>query len=537
MLMVRVLVSCIALVAACGAPPHPTNVEIDGDSRLAEPVSIGSLTVWPVVSDAAPDAGPILTLREASERGVARIRERGVPAEADRDHAVREALEETRVRALEFHDGEMTLEGAIRHLQSASGQSFVLSRGAAEERGNSQVVLRVTDVSVRQILDLLTEPMELTWGVRSGVVVISCQAEVERAVLDFYDVKDLCAPLPCDANVSSDAAPDPRPDAEDLIETIRATVEPASWARIEGADIQSKNNVLVVRTTPAVHAALARFLLDVRRGSQPPEGPAEVGTLMVENHGDLPILICAGTLLSGGKQNRQVGQDFLVKPRSTVPVDAFCVEPGRWEAGEDFTVEIAQAASIVRTRGQYECDQAAVWRETTEALRSASLLAPGTSDYHAVFDAGDEASRRRRQDSEWVVLGHIARIMDSGVRVVGIAYAIDGRPVSIRRFADGDLLRAHLEGLVRTACIEADLSKGNEGPRASAADATDLVRRIELAPEEVARTAAGNLNGLRQNEAGYGSACYLDEGRQVALVRDWTARAPRRSGPIPPEGR
>src|SRR5262245_5653122 len=39
---------------------------------------------------------------------------------------------------------------------------------------------------------------------------------------------------------------------------------------------------------------------------------AEVGRLEVENGADVPMLICAGTLLSGGNQDRQLAADVVV---------------------------------------------------------------------------------------------------------------------------------------------------------------------------------------------------------------------------------
>src|SRR5258708_3999499 len=57
---------------------------------------------------------------------------------------------------------------------------------------------------------------------------------------------------------------------------------------------------------------------------------AQVNSLVIDNQGDVPIYVLAGTIVKGGKQDRQIGDDFIVGARQTVPVDAFCVEHGRW---------------------------------------------------------------------------------------------------------------------------------------------------------------------------------------------------------------
>ena len=59
---------------------------------------------------------------------------------------------------------------------------------------------------------------------------------------------------------------------------------------------------------------------------------ARVNTLVIENKGDVPIYVLAGTVVKGGNQDRQIAQDFLVAARTTVPIDAFCVEHGRWSS-------------------------------------------------------------------------------------------------------------------------------------------------------------------------------------------------------------
>src|SRR5262249_18323600 len=64
-------------------------------------------------------------------------------------------------------------------------------------------------------------------------------------------------------------------------------------------------------SAPAASAAGARDgdeeddFADVESGD-------DVNALVVENKGDAPILVCAGTLLQGGNQDRQVGDDVVI---------------------------------------------------------------------------------------------------------------------------------------------------------------------------------------------------------------------------------
>ena len=57
-----------------------------------------------------------------------------------------------------------------------------------------------------------------------------------------------------------------------------------------------------------------------------------VNELAVENWGVLPVFIQSGDIVKGGKQDRTIATDFVLPPKSgKVPVDAFCVEHGRWQ--------------------------------------------------------------------------------------------------------------------------------------------------------------------------------------------------------------
>src|SRR6516225_9845578 len=58
---------------------------------------------------------------------------------------------------------------------------------------------------------------------------------------------------------------------------------------------------------------------------------AEVNRLVLVNNSQRPLLLLAGEIVTGGKQDRVVGKDRIV-PAESDPVDlgVFCVEPHRW---------------------------------------------------------------------------------------------------------------------------------------------------------------------------------------------------------------
>jgi hypothetical protein len=272
---------------------------------------------------------------------------------------------------------------------------------------------------------------------------------------------------------------------------------------------------------------------------------AVVNTLVVENKGDLPILVCAGTVVKGGKQDRQIGQDFVLKAKTTTPVDAFCVEQGRWtsdrlgeETGGKFQVLDGMATAKVRAKGQYEKDQGGVWQEVAVVnatptnpplasagqpiLQAAGLLATSSS-FAVAFDRNAAASADDLKRCEDAVKKHFTAHEDA----VGFAYAINGEPVTVRTFAHPRLLQKQLDDFVRGMATEALLAKTDAPAKpCTAADVVALVKQISAASETVAGTAGINFNGLRKNDAGYNGNCYLEDkdGKRTAVTQDWTRK-------------
>src|SRR5215471_6398449 len=76
----------------------------------------------------------------------------------------------------------------------------------------------------------------------------------------------------------------------------------------------------------------------VRRHGQPVRqyDSAEVNRLVLVNNSKRPLLLLAGEVVSGGKQDRVIGKDRIVPPESD-PIDlsVFCVEHGRWVASSE----------------------------------------------------------------------------------------------------------------------------------------------------------------------------------------------------------
>src|SRR6266436_594092 len=122
----------------------------------------------------------------------------------------------------------------------------------------------------------------------------------------------------------------------------------------------------------------------IRRRNRPipvHEG-AQVNQLVLVNNSKRPLLLLAGEIVTGGKQDRVIGKDRIV-PAESDPVDlgVFCVEPGRWvgtsaKFGSGAAmggVSGVMAAPSVRGSAMADKDQSKVWSQVGRAKEQMSV--------------------------------------------------------------------------------------------------------------------------------------------------------------------
>ena len=111
-------------------------------------------------------------------------------------------------------------------------------------------------------------------------------------------------------------------------------------------------------------------------------GPAivvgdQVNTLVLVNNSSQPLLLLAGEIVTGGKQDRVIAKDRIVPPGGD-PIDlsVFCIEPGRWvESSAVFGASSkAPVASIMV--------QPTVREQAMVAKRSAAGVGLGARNHH-----------------------------------------------------------------------------------------------------------------------------------------------------------
>ncbi len=110
----------------------------------------------------------------------------------------------------------------------------------------------------------------------------------------------------------------------------------------------------------SLETALKNNWITIKETSQ----SGTVNALSLSNTGEFIIYGIAGEVVLGGKQDRILGEDVLLKPSETKQVKTFCVEHGRWSTqstGTQFKDYYNVSSNSVRQAAVVQQNQQEVW--------------------------------------------------------------------------------------------------------------------------------------------------------------------------------
>ena len=289
---------------------------------------------------------------------------------------------------------------------------------------------------------------------------------------------------------------------------------------------------------------------------------AEVNRLVLVNNSKRPLLLLAGEIVTGGKQDRVIGKDRIV-PAESDPVDlsVFCVEPGRWVAANgknEFSAgrrsrrcfRFARRARQVRWRPRISSRSGTTCENRSRRWRRRSMPAPAAAEVNSTTSYARVMDNKEVQQKVDAVAEPVQRNYESVIRqlrdknAVGVVVAVNGEIVWADIFASTQLLQKYWPKLVRSYATEAVVTRA-KGGEASLKDAQkfldDLQGRHETAETEPGRLSSdGNhrrrLQGVRANvaaaEDGLRGACRQDgrlttfstEGNLPRAIQKWQSQ-------------
>jgi ARG/rhodanese/phosphatase superfamily protein len=229
---------------------------------------------------------------------------------------------------------------------------------------------------------------------------------------------------------------------------------------------------------------------------------ASVNQLVLINRGKRPLLLLAGELVSGGKQDRIIAKDRIVAPGADpLPLDVFCVEHGRWTgSSSQFVASSTIVHPSVREKAAVDQEQTKVWSAvaggTTAAappaakpesrpvvsmneLSSVMRTEAPTQSYDKIYksrqiggsvDSFVEELQRRFAKA-------VALNGERKMPVVGVIVAYGGEVAWSDIFASNELFNHYWSKLLRSYAVEA-LARPTLREVASRDSAQEFLRRL-----------------------------------------------------------
>ncbi len=206
------------------------------------------------------------------------------------------------------------------------------------------------------------------------------------------------------------------------------------------------------------------------------EGGASVNTLEVRNDTGKHVVLLAGEMVRGAKQDRIISFDTVIPPGGKFNVDAFCVEAGRWtEVSEHFDYKKEIAPASIRATAQGNQDQSRVWAEVSKVNAERGAIT-GTDALTASYDdPAFQADVKKYEEA----LKDVAKNKE----VVGVIVVAEGKVKAGDVFANHDLFAAVWPQLLTSYAMDAALA-GELGAIPDVAAMQEYLAQLEQAERE-----------------------------------------------------
>jgi len=255
-----------------------------------------------------------------------------------------------------------------------------------------------------------------------------------------------------------------------------------------------------------------------RHGAPIVHDGAQVNRLVLVNNSKRPLLLLAGEIVSGGKQDRVIGKDRIV-PAESDPIDlsVFCVEHGRWVATTDrFGASQAlygNAAGVtaanapppmalmvqpsVRAKAMADKNQQEVWDEVSKQKTEMVVVAGAAPQVQNELAQVSSYAKVNENEDVRKYVDSVAKPMEQSYQslihqlrdrnAVGVVVAVNGRIIWADIFASTDLLSKYWPKLVRSYASEAVVTRAKQmevTPKQADAFLADMEGRKEMIESE-----------------------------------------------------
>jgi hypothetical protein len=281
----------------------------------------------------------------------------------------------------------------------------------------------------------------------------------------------------------------------------------------------------------------------------------EVSKLSVENKSAAGyVFVHSGDIVKGGRQDRTLPNDILVKAGGKLPIDAFCVEQGRWQqrGGESAAAFSGSTKSLSSNSLKYaakvEKNQSAVWDKVAREQQklSTSVFKPGAAGQTAasndnvanataasVNDARSASSLQLSLENKALeklakeYTGALQKAPDEAPKVVGFAYAVNGVICGAEVYANSTLFRKLWPKLLDAAVNEAiaEQKEGQDGSPLATDTVCTWLDETESAASKREDYPAGNSTLKRDAKASVRFDTLVPAEKGKAKESNWIHRS------------
>ncbi|RYD99292.1 MAG: hypothetical protein EOP54_04470 [Sphingobacteriales bacterium] len=200
-----------------------------------------------------------------------------------------------------------------------------------------------------------------------------------------------------------------------------------------------------------LETAITKDMVQVTEVSQ----GGEVNQLLFENKSKSTVILQMGDVITGGKQDRVVLEEKILKPGEKSFVGVYCVEQGRWNSGDAGTAQFkayhSKISNDVRRTMVKEQSQQAVWRDVAK-VNSKNKTGSSSGTYAAISKNGDNQKEIRQYVDFYL------RSFKGSKDIVGLLAVSGDQVIGCDIFGTPELFQANVQQMLHSYATEAVLN-------------------------------------------------------------------------------
>lgn len=179
-------------------------------------------------------------------------------------------------------------------------------------------------------------------------------------------------------------------------------------------------------------------------------GEGNIPEVEVKNISKFYVFMMAGEILIGGKQDRMLKDNVLLKPKSeNIKVKVYCVEQGRWQGKEGKFSKGETSANIgVRQKASQAKEQAEVWKEIEHYSEKLSVSTRTGTLQGVIKDESVEKKTKEYYDK-------FCNIPDLTKNTTGVVVAVGNKIMCGDILLTPTLFKKYFKKLLNSYIIEA----------------------------------------------------------------------------------